>query len=99
MEMVRQRGGIGSFRGCWASRLGSEGRIHHSYKDLNKVREQSKSDRRSFWAEETVSEKALPCVRNTKGPGMVRAQRARRSVSRCGEELRGRPGHEGLYVG
>lgn len=96
MEMVRQRGGIGSFRGCWASSLGSEGRIHHAYKDLNKVREQSKPDRRSFWAEETVSEEALPCVRNTKGPGMVRAQRAR-SVSR-GEELRGRPDQEGLHV-
>lgn len=75
MEMVRQRTGIGGFRGCWVSRSGGEGRTHHSYKDLNKVRKQSKSGRRWFWAEETVSEKALSCVRNTKGPDMVRAQR------------------------
>lgn len=82
METVRQRMGIGSLGGCWVSRLGSEGRTHHSYKDLNQVREQSKSGRGSFWAEETVSEKALSCVRNTKGPNMVRSQRTRRSVNR-----------------
>lgn len=60
------------------------------------MREQSKSGRISFWAEERVSEKALSCVRNTKRPNMVRAQRTKRSVHPCGEELRRRPGYEGL---